>query len=66
MLPGWQAEKTPGGGGGYYDPSPGGDGPTVDGKRRLIRGEGFASRVNGNVRSQDTGEGQCRLLLPDR
>ena len=27
MLPGWRAEKTPGGGGGYYDPTPGGDGP---------------------------------------
>ena len=25
MLPGWRAEKTPGGGG-YYDPTPGGDG----------------------------------------
>ena len=29
-----------GGGGGCYDPTPGGDGPTADGKRRLIRGEG--------------------------
>ena len=65
MQPGWRVEKTLGGGGGYYDPTLGGDGPTAGGKWRLIRGEGFASWVSGNVRPQDPGERQCRLLLPD-
>ena len=34
----------------YYDPTPGGDGPQVGGKRRLIREEGFTSRVSDHVR----------------
>ena len=53
-------------GGGYYDPTPGGDGPTADGKRRLIRGRGSppGSVVMFDPRIQ--GEGQCRLLFPDR
>ena len=40
-------------GGIYYDPTPGGDGPKAGGKRRLIREEGFASRVSGHVRPRD-------------
>ena len=39
----------------YYDPTPGGDGPSAGGKRRLIREEGFASRVSGHVRPPDLG-----------
>ena len=46
----------------HYDPTPGGDGPTADGKR-LIRGEEvFASRVSGNVRppgSRGSGNADC-------
>ena len=58
-------ENSGGGGGGvYYDPSPGGDRPTVGGKRRLIRGEGFASRVSGNVRPQDPGGGVMPIVAP--
>ena len=50
-------------GGIYYDPTPGGDGPSVGGKRRLIRVEGLASRVSGHVRPRDPGGGgQCRLF----
>ena len=41
----------------HYDPNPGITRPTEDGKRRLIRGEGFASRVSGTVRPQDPGGG---------
>ena len=54
-----------GGGGVHYDPTPGDAGPTGDGKRRLVRGEGFTSRVSGTVRPQVPGEGQRPLLLPD-
>ena len=46
-----------GGGGVHYGLSPGDARPTEDGKRRLIRGEGFASRVSGTVRPQDPGGG---------
>ena len=67
MLLGWRVEKTPGGEGAlYYDPTPGGDGPTEDGKRRLIRGEGFASRVSGNIRPQDAGGGAMLIVAPRR
>ena len=47
-----------------YDLAPGGDGPTGHGKRRLIRGEGFASRVSGNVRPQDPGGGTMPIVAP--
>ena len=39
--------------------------PTEDGKRRLIRGEGFTSGVSGTVQPQDPGGGQGQLLFPD-
>ena len=55
-----------GGGGVYYDPTPGGNGPTEDGKRRLIRSEGFASRVSGTVRPQDPGVGATPVAAPRR
>ena len=42
------------------------DGPMVDGKRRLIRGEGFASQVSGNVRPQDPGGGAMLIVAPRR
>ena len=41
----------------YYDPTSGGDGPSAGRKRRLIREEGFASRVSSHVRPQDSGGG---------
>ena len=50
----------------YYDPTPGGDGPTADEKRRLIRGEGFASRVSDNVRPQDPRGGAIPIVAPQR
>ena len=53
-----------GGGGVHYDPTSGGDGPTEDGKRRLIRREGFASRVSGTVRPQDPGGGATPVAAP--
>ena len=67
MQPGWRA-----GGGGLrwgggrvrYDPILGGDGPTEDGKRRMIRREGFASRVSGTVRPQDPGGGATPVAAP--
>ena len=34
-----------------------GDGPPAGGKRRLIRGEGFASRISKNARPTTQGEG---------
>ena len=49
----------------HYDPTPGGDGPTADGKR-LIRGEEFASRVSGNVRPQDPGGAAMPIVAPRR
>ena len=66
MQPGWRTEKTPGGGGVQYDPTPGDARPTEDGKRRLIRGEGFASRVSGTVRPQDPGGGATPVAAPRR
>ena len=53
-----------GGGGLHYDPTPGITRPTEDGKRRLIRGEGFASRVSGTVRPQDPGGGATSVAAP--
>ena len=38
----------------------------MDGKRRLILGEGFASRVSGNVRPQDPGAGAMPIVAPRR
>ena len=56
-------------GGIYYDPTPGGDGPSAGGKWRLIREEGFSSRGSGHVRPRDPGwgggGGQCRLFPHD-
>ena len=37
---------------------------TAGGKRRLIRGEGFASRVSGTVRPQDPGGGAKPVVAP--
>ena len=53
-------------GGGHYDPTPGDARPTEDGKRRLIRGEGFAYRVSGTVRPQDPGGGATPVAAPRR
>ena len=65
-----RAEKTPGGGGmggdGEGVETPGGDGPTEDGKMRLIRREGFASRVSGTVRPQDPGGRATPVAAPRR
>ena len=36
------------------------------GKRRLIRGEGFATRISSNVRPQDPGGGTPTLAAPRR
>ena len=36
----------------------------ADGKRRLIRGEGFPSRVSGTVRPQDPGGGATPVAAP--
>ena len=55
-----------GGGGGHHDPTPGDAVPTEDGKRRLIQGEGFASRVSGTVRPQDPGGGATPVAAPRR
>ena len=49
-----------------YDLTPGDDGPSAHGKRRLIWGEGFASRVSGNVRPQDSGGGAMPIVAPRR
>ena len=38
----------------------------MDVKRRLIRGEGFASRVSGKVRPQDPGGGAVSIVAPRR
>ena len=54
-----------GGGGVHYDPTPGVTRPTEDGKRRLIRGEGFASGSVVLFDPRIPGEGQRPLLLPD-
>ena len=45
---------------------PGGDGASSHGKRRLIRGEGFATRISSNVRPQDPGGGAPTLAAPRR
>ena len=49
ILPGWKAEKTSTG---YLMIS-----PKMGGKRRLIRREGFASRISKNARPHDPGGG---------
>ena len=53
-------------GGGFIMIPPGSDGLTEDGKWRLIRGEGFASRVSGTVRPQDPGGGAMPIAAPRR
>ena len=64
MLAGWRAEKTPG----VFIMIP----PRVSidrrrtEKRRLIRGEVFASRVSGNIRPQDPGGGAVSIVPPRR
>ena len=50
ILPVWKAEKTSTG-----------DGPPAGGKRRLIRREGFASRISKNARPHDPGGGGGQL-----
>ena len=47
-----------------YDLTPGGDGASSYGKRRLIRGEGFATRISGNVRPQEPGGGALTIAAP--
>ena len=56
ILPGWKAEKTPTG---YLMIS-----PKMGGKRRLIRREGFASRISKNARPHDPGEGGGTIRYP--
>ena len=41
-----------------------GDGPPAGGKRRLIRREGFASRISKNARPHDPGGGTTRSPVP--
>ena len=48
----------------YYDPTSGGNGPPVCGKRRLIREEGFASRVSSSA--GDPGGGTVPTVSPRR
>ena len=60
MQPGWRRGLR----GVHYDPTSGVARPTADGKRRLIRGEGFASQVSGTVRPQDTGGGETTVAAP--
>ena len=64
MLPGWRAEKTPGG---FImiPPRVAMDRRRTE-KRRLIRGEGFASRVSGHVQPQDPGGGAVPIVPPRR
>ena len=64
MQPGWRAVKTPWGF--HYDPTPGDARPTEDGKRRLIRGEGFGSRVSGTVRPLEPGGGATPVAAAQR
>ena len=42
-----------------------GDGPPAGGKRRLIRGEGFTSRISKNARPHDPGGGGGITRSPD-
>ena len=56
ILPGWKAEKTPTG---YLMIS-----PKTGGKRRLIRREGFASRISKSDRPHDPGGGGGRVGTP--
>ena len=51
-------------GGIHHDPTPGDARPTEDGKRRLIRVEGFVSRVSGTVQPQDPGGGATPVAAP--
>ena len=53
-------------GGIYYDPTPGDDGLSAGGKRRLIQEEGFASQVSGHVRPRDPGVGTVPIVPPRR
>ena len=39
-------------------------GPSSSGKRSLIRGEGFVTRISSNIRPQDPGGGAARLAAP--
>ena len=60
ILPGWKAEKTSL----LDDIAKDGDRPPVGGKRRLIRREGFASRISRNARPHDPGGGGGQLGPP--
>ena len=48
----------------YYDPTSGGNGPPVGGKRRLIREGGPASRFRDHVRPRDPGGGAGSTVSP--
>ena len=48
----------------HYDFTLGGGGASSNGKRRLIRGEGFATRISSNVRPQDPGGGAPTIAAP--
>ena len=49
-----------------YDFTQCGGETSSDGKWRLIRGEGFATRISSNVRPQDPGGGAQTLAAPRR
>ena len=62
ILPGWKAEKTLTG---YLMISPKmATKPPAGGKRRLIRREGFASRISKNARPHNPGGGTTRFPRP--
>ena len=50
----------------YYDTAAGDNGPSAEGKRRLIREGGPASRVSGHVRPRDPGGGTVSTVSPQR
>ena len=50
----------------HYDFTQCGGEASSEGKRRLIRGEGFATRISSNVRPQDPGGGAPTLAAPRR
>ena len=48
----------------HYDFTQCGGKESSDGKRRLIRGEGFVTRISSNIQPQDPGGGAARLAAP--
>ena len=61
MLPGWRAQDP-----GWLldDFISYGSGPSSNGKRSLIRGEGFVTRISSNIRPQYPGGGAAWLAAP--